>query len=180
MHKDSYNAPRNPKCTTLSLKCTRENEKCTTLYFMMHRGFLILSKSVYLANVRRTQLHSVSAVCVSAAKTAYPLSPSSFPKRRSHGDLRFGICRQFLQCNDQATQKQSGYRSGCFCIVIVVSSGNSQNLVFIGCNVPHDTFNRTAQNSAKIINCCRIKRFVLPQLINRRTGDVMLVNQCIR
>ena len=42
-------APRNPICTTLSLKCTRENEKCTTLYFVMHQGFLILSKSVYQA-----------------------------------------------------------------------------------------------------------------------------------
>ena len=31
-------------------------------------------------HVRRTQLHSVSAVCVRAAKTAHPLSPSSFPK----------------------------------------------------------------------------------------------------
>ena len=31
-------------------------------------------------HVRRTQLRSVSAVCVRAAKTAHPLSPSSFPK----------------------------------------------------------------------------------------------------
>ena len=44
------------------------------------------------ANVRRTQLHSVSAVSVRAAKTAYPLSPSSFPIRRfSWGNLRFGV-----------------------------------------------------------------------------------------
>ena len=33
-----------------------------------------------LRHVRRTQLHSVSAVCERAAKTAYPLSPSSFSK----------------------------------------------------------------------------------------------------
>ena len=51
MYKDSHNAPRNPKCTTLCrkcttlfLKCTTKNEKCTTLYFVMHQGFLILSK----------------------------------------------------------------------------------------------------------------------------------------
>ena len=31
-------------------------------------------------HVRRTQLRSVSAVCVRAAKTAHPLSPSSFSK----------------------------------------------------------------------------------------------------
>lgn len=38
-------------------------------------------------HVRRTQLRSVSAVCVRAAKTAHPLSPSSFPKRESHEGL---------------------------------------------------------------------------------------------
>ena len=40
-------------------------------------------------HVRRTQLCSVSAVSVRAAKTAHPLSPSSFPKRESHGGLPF-------------------------------------------------------------------------------------------
>ncbi len=44
-------------------------------------------------HVRRTQLHSVSAVCVRAAKTAYPLSPSSFPKRSSHGGAPFRFIR---------------------------------------------------------------------------------------
>ena len=46
-------------------------------------------KSRQRHHVRRTQLRSVSAVCVRAAKTAHPLSPSSFPKRESHGGLPF-------------------------------------------------------------------------------------------
>ena len=50
------------------------------------RGFLV-------HHVRRTQLRSVSAVCVSAAKTAHPPSLSSFPKRESHGGLPFRYLR---------------------------------------------------------------------------------------
>ena len=59
-------------------------------------------------HVRRTQFRFVSAVCVSAwrsagnvrrtrlaAKTAHPLRPSSFPKRESHGDSRFGYGERF-------------------------------------------------------------------------------------
>ena len=42
-------------------------------------------------HVRRTQLRSVSAVCVRAAKTAHPLRPTSFPKRESHGGLPFRL-----------------------------------------------------------------------------------------
>ena len=40
-------------------------------------------KSRQRHHVRRTQLRSVSAVCVRAAKTAHPLSPSSFQTRSS-------------------------------------------------------------------------------------------------
>jgi len=42
-------------------------------------------------HVRRTQFRSVSAVTVSAAKTAHPLRPSSFPNRTRFAGLRFGI-----------------------------------------------------------------------------------------
>ncbi len=60
-------------------------------------GFIILIESVMntRTSVRRTQLRSVSAVCVRAAKTAHPQRPSSFPNRRSsRGDLRFGYTRE--------------------------------------------------------------------------------------
>ena len=40
--------------------------------------------------VRGSQLHSVSAVSVSAAKTSYPLSPSSFPNGTRCAGLPFG------------------------------------------------------------------------------------------
>ena len=54
-------------------------------------------ESLHLRCVRRTQLHSVSAVCESAAKTAYPLRPSSFsksdPLRRAPIWVRHLLCK---------------------------------------------------------------------------------------
>ncbi len=49
------------------------------------------SQSGHRHHVRRTQLRSVSAVCLRAAKTAHPLRPSSIPKRRSHGGPPFRL-----------------------------------------------------------------------------------------
>ena len=43
-----------------------------------------------LLYVRMSKLHSVSAVSVRAAKTAYPLAHSSFPNRTRCAGLRFG------------------------------------------------------------------------------------------
>ena len=40
-------------------------------------------------HVRRSLLHSVSPVSVRAGKAPYPQSPSSFPKRRTHGGPPF-------------------------------------------------------------------------------------------
>ena len=54
-----------------------------------------------------------------------------------------------------------------------------QNLIISGRRVSHDTFNRAVQNSAKIVDRRRIERFVFPQLIDCRAGDMMLVNQSI-
>ena len=62
-------------------------ETCTYCKYRMGYDYIILH------HVRRTQLHSVSAVCVSTAKTAHPLRPSSFPKRESRGGLPFRLWR---------------------------------------------------------------------------------------
>ena len=46
-------------------------------------------------------------------------------------------------------------------------------------NIPANLLNVAIQNTAEIIQRCSIQRFVLPQLIYRRTGDMVLVDQCI-
>ena len=47
----------------------------------------------HASRVRRSQLHSVSAVSVRAAKTSYPLAPSSFPNGTRCAGLPFGDAR---------------------------------------------------------------------------------------
>ena len=50
--------------------------------------FLFFEKEKNRRGVRRSQLHSVSA---GAAKTPYPLAPSSFPKGNRFTGLPFGL-----------------------------------------------------------------------------------------
>ena len=56
--------------------------------FFLHR-FRALDIAKPVHHVRRSQLHSASA---GAAKAPYPLAPSSFPNRESHGGLPVWLC----------------------------------------------------------------------------------------
>ncbi len=109
--------PRQKKPTALRFRRGGESSVFVGSFFLSETGvswglpFRYLRVRIWIAlvhHVRRTQFRSVSAVCVSAwrragnvrrtrlaAKTAHPLRPSSFPKRESHGDSRFGYGERF-------------------------------------------------------------------------------------
>ena len=70
------------------------------------------SNPVTRTSVRRTQFRSVSAVSVRAAKTARPLRPSSFPKRRSRGGSPFRFLRGFCVCYEHSDHlRRTQFRS---------------------------------------------------------------------
>ncbi len=56
----------------------------------------------------------------------------------------------------------------------------SQDLILVGGRVPHDLLDRTLQDPAEIVDGRGVERLVFPQLIDRRAGDMVLVNQRIR
>ena len=81
-------------------------------------------KSPYPHHVRRTQLRSVSAVCVRAAKTSHTLSPSSFPNRSSLGvapirylRVRIWIAPMHHVGVHSARLGKSNRKRGCFFLI---------------------------------------------------------------
>ena len=55
-----------------------------------------------------------------------------------------------------------------------------QELVFLRWNIPHYILYIALQDPAKVIDCCCIERLILPELVNSRTGDMVMMNQAIR
>lgn len=53
----------------------------------------------------------------------------------------------------------------------------SQKLILVGRNEFHNTLNRAIQHPAKIVDGRGVERLVLPQFINGRAGNMVLIDQ---